>query len=318
MSRVISNDCLVELQQLGTLLREEPMARHTTFGIGGPAELYLKVNSRESLLGALIVAARLGLPHFVLGSGSNILVGDLGVRGLVIENKARAVAGPEEGPDGLSCWRVESGASFASLGRRLCRLGYWGLEWAVGIPGTLGGAVVYNAGAYGGCLADVLVSVEIAGRDGQVQTLPAEALSLEYRGSSFTRGLLKERAVLSVLLQLRHGDASEIMRRVNELDIKRKAAQPPGRNAGSIFKNPGDKPAWWYIDQVGLRGARQGDAEISAKHANFFMNVGRAQAADVKSLMEKAVERIQDRFGIELKPEVALVGAGFGRQKDRP
>ena len=300
-----------EFQAFGALFVDEPMARHTTFGIGGRADYLLKVRTRAALLGAFASASRRRLPHFVLGSGSNILVGDEGLRGLVIENEARAVEGPLDRADGSVAFRVDSGASFASLARRLCRAGYLGLEWAVGIPGTLGGAVVYNAGAYGGCLADVLRTVEVAGQAGQVDVFPAAALSLEYRGSGFTRGLFHDRAILSVELRLLRGDAEAIMQRVAELDRKRTAAQPPGRNAGSIFKNPSGKPAWWYIDQVGLRGARAGEAEISGKHANFFMNSGRARAADVKSLMDAAVVRVLERFGVELVPEVALVGEGF-------
>lgn len=308
---MIEEPLLDELRQLGTLLANEPMARHTTFGIGGYADCLLKVHSREALRQAFAMATRHDLPRFILGSGSNILVGDEGLRGVVIENEARAVEGPLEAEGALVAFRVDSGASFAGLARRLCRGGYLGLEWAVGIPGTLGGAVVYNAGAYGGCLADVLHSVEMVTADGRVAVLPAAALSLEYRGSVFTRGLFRDCAILSVELRLRRGDAEEVMQRVAELDRKRKAAQPPGRNAGSIFKNPPDKPAWWYIDQVGLRGVRAGDAEISNKHANFFMNAGRARAADVKALMDDAIDRVRDRFGIELKAEVALVGEGF-------
>jgi UDP-N-acetylmuramate dehydrogenase len=310
---VITERILDELRCFGRLLPGESMARHTTFGVGGAADYLLKVASPEGLRGAFVTAVRNGVPCFVLGSGSNILVGDGGMRGLVIENESRSVEGPAELGGGVVGFRVDSGASFAGLSRRLCRAGYLGLEWAVGIPGTLGGAVVYNAGAYGGCLADVLHSVAIAHPDGRVEELPAAALSLEYRGSVFTRGLFRDRAILSVELRLTAGDADAIMQRVAELDRKRKAAQPPGRNAGSIFKNPPDKPAWWYIDQVGLRGARAGDAEISVKHANFFMNAGRARATDVRALMDDAVRRVRDRFGVELQPEVALVGEGLER-----
>lgn len=300
-----------ELRDLGSLLRQEPMARHTTFGIGGPADLYLKVDSRAALLKAIRVARHVHLPFFVLGSGSNILVGDRGIRGLMIENGARALIGPDRERSGDVRLKAESGLSFAALGRRICRAGYWGLEWAVGIPGTVGGAVVYNAGAYGGCLADVLVGVEVADPDGSVEMLAAESLCLEYRGSVFTRGFFLDRVVLSVDLRVRAGDPAAIGARVGQLDSKRKAAQPPGRNAGSIFKNPAEKPAWWYIDQVGLRGARIGGAEISPKHANFFMNVGGARATDVKALMDEAIRRVQERFGVELHREVALVGEDF-------
>lgn len=302
------------LEACGTLRVDEPMSRHTTFGIGGCADLYLKVATTASLLGAVSVARQSRLPLFILGSGSNVLVGDRGIRGLVIENdvkEVKVIDAPNTSGEGSVCLRVDSGMSFAGLARRLCRQGLTGLEWAVGIPGTLGGAVVYNAGAYGGCLADVLIAIDVVDRDGQQQRLPAEVLRLEYRSSAFTRGLVRDRVILAVDLALREGESKSVMRQMAELDSKRKAAQPPGRNAGSIFKNPTERPAWWYIDQVGLRGARAGDAEISHKHANFFMNRGQARAAEVKALMDEAERRVRERFGVELHNEVELVGEGF-------
>jgi UDP-N-acetylmuramate dehydrogenase len=305
-------DALADLLEgLGELRRDEPMARHTTFGIGGPADLYLNVVDSDALAAAATAARHSDVPLFVLGSGSNVLVGDAGIRGLVIENDAHRIDGPVFLDAGRARVQGESGASFAATSRRLCRAGYWGLEWAVGIPGTLGGAVVYNAGAYGGCLADVLASIEVLEPDGSRRTIAAEALSLEYRGSAFTRGILRDRVIITVTFQLRAGDPVEIMAHVAALDSKRIATQPRGRNAGSIFKNPSEHPAWWLIDQVGLRGARIGDAEISAKHANFFSNAGRAQAREVKQLMDRASGQVRERFGIELHPEVALIGEGF-------
>jgi UDP-N-acetylmuramate dehydrogenase len=303
---------LRDLAEFGAVQSQEPLSRHTTFGIGGPADIYFKAPTQLALIKALDVSALHALPLFLLGSGSNILVGDGGVRGIVVENQAALVETPAVAPDGAVRLGAESGLSFASLARRLCRAGYTGLDWAVGIPGSMGGAVVYNAGAYGGCLADVLLGVDVADRTGSVEHLPAHVLGLEYRGSSFTRGLFADRVVLGLQFHLRHGDPASIAERVTELDRKRRAAQPPGRNAGSVFKNPDAKPAWWYIDQVGLRGARQGGAQISPKHANFFMNVDGARAADVKALMNEAARRVQERFGIDLHPEIGLVGEGFG------
>lgn len=296
------------LSEIAPVRESEPMARHTTFGIGGPADLYVRVSTLDQLTAAFVTARRHGLPAFVLGSGSNILVSDAGVRGVVIENDAKGIQGPDPLPNGKARAVAESGASFAATARRLCRAGYWGLEWATGIPGTLGGAVVYNAGAYGGCLADVLVSVRVADAEGGERELAAADLRLEYRGSVFTRGLLRDMVVLSVTFDLTPGDPEEIMRRVGELDTKRLAAQPRGRNAGSIFKNPPEHAAWSLIDKVGLRGHRVGDAEISQKHANFFSNTGHATAADVKALIDLAQQRVHEQFGIELHREVQLVG----------
>jgi UDP-N-acetylmuramate dehydrogenase len=290
---------------------DEPMARHTTFGIGGPADCYAVATTEEHLLALTGIAQRRHLPVFVLGSGSNILVGDAGIRGLVIENNATHSEEPITQEGGGFCLRAASGASFAALARRLALAGLAGLEWACGIPGTLGGAVVYNAGAYGGCLADVLLSVRVVNGDRPVE-IAASELSLGYRGSAFTRGILAGKLVLSADLLLHKGNASALTQRIADLDARRLAAQPRGRNAGSIFKNTPEHPAWWLIDQVGLRGHSIGDAEISTRHTNFFVNRGRARAGDIVALMDLARQRVKERFGLHLEAEVALVGEGFG------
>jgi len=306
---MVARELIAELPALGTMREQEPLARHTTFGIGGPADVYFVAHSPEALAGALSLCHRHQTPFFILGSGSNILVGDRGVRGVTIENRATQVEGPHPEGDGALV-HVGSGASLATLARSLARQGWAGLEWAAGIPGTVGGAVVYNAGAYGGCLADVLLSVRIADGEGERQ-VPATDLGLTYRGSAFTRGLLEGKGVLSATFRLLRGDAAHLAERVSELDRRRLAAQPRGRNAGSVFKNTPEHPAWWLIDQVGLRGQRIGDAVISPKHTNFIVNAGRARAADVSALIELARERVMARFGLELELEVALVGEGF-------
>ncbi len=291
------------LAPLGDLRRDEPLARHTTFGIGGPADLFLTVRSADALAAAFTAARDLDLPAFILGSGSNILVADAGIRGLVIDNRARA-----EHLDGLTL-RVESGASFAALARRMCRIGLDGLTWAVGIPGTLGGAVVYNAGAYGGSLADVLRRARLHLPGGRAEWIDAADLRLVYRGSLFTRGQLRGHAVLECELELAPGDPGELLRRAATYDEKRLTAQPRGRSAGSTFKNPPEAPAWKLIDAVGMRGYRRGDAAISEKHANFFVNEGNASAADVRWLIEEARRRVFEQFGIRLETEVEFVGA---------
>jgi len=291
------------LEPLGELRRAEKLARHTTFGVGGPADLFVTVRTSGALAAATNAAHELDVPMFVLGSGSNILVADAGIRGLVLDNRSRA-----EQTDGAVI-RVESGASFAAFARRMCRVGLDGLSWAVGIPGTIGGAVVYNAGAYGGCLADVLrrVRLQLPG-DGD-QWVEAADLGLVYRGSAFTRGQVGGKAVLEAELELQPGDARELLARAAAYDEKRLTAQPRGRNAGSTFKNPPDSPAWKLIEAVGLRGARRGDAAISDKHCNFFVNDGNADAADVAWLIAEAQRRVKEQFGVALEREVEFVGA---------
>lgn len=291
------------LAPLGDLRRDEMLARHTTFGVGGPADLFLTVRSADALGAATNAAFEAGVPVFVLGSGSNILVADAGIRGLVLDNRGRA-----EHAEGMVV-RIESGASFAAFARKMCRAGLGGLAWAVGIPGTIGGAVVYNAGAYGGCLADVLRRVRLQLPGNGDQWVEAADLDLVYRGSVFTKGTFDGKAVLEAELELAPGDSGELLARAASYDEKRLSAQPRGRNAGSTFKNPPESPAWKLIDSVGMRGMKRGDAAISDKHANFFVNDGNARAADVAWLIAEAQRRVKDQFGISLETEVKFVGA---------
>jgi UDP-N-acetylmuramate dehydrogenase len=293
------------LEPYGEVRRDEPLARHTTFGIGGPADVFVTVREATGLAAATRAAQDAGLPVFVLGSGSNILVADAGIRGLTIDNRARG-----EAPDstGLN-YRLESGTSFAAFARKMCRMGLDGLAWAVGIPGTLGGACVYNAGAYGGCLADVLTRVRLQEPGGRDAWVDAGELGLVYRGSAFTRGQFAGKTVLEAEVRLTHGDAKALVQQAAGYDARRLTAQPRGRNAGSTFKNPPEHPAWKLIDEVGLRGAERGEAAISDRHCNFFVNYGNARAADVAWLIAEAQRRVKERFGIELEREVEFVGA---------
>jgi len=307
---MIGRRFLHDLRAVAPIRFAEPLSAHTTWGVGGPADVYMVARTEEQLRRAFLLAHEHEVPVLVLGAGSNLLVGDEGFRGLVVENRVRWVEGPRAEGGGLRL-RVASGVAIASLARRLVRAGFEGLEWAAGIPGTLGGAVVYNAGAYGGCLADVLAFARLADGEGRVLDLGREELSLGYRGSALTRGLLRDMLVLEVELEVWPGDSQTLTARMRELERRRRAAQPRGRNAGSVFKNPPDRPAWWYVDQVGLRGYRIGDAQVSSKHANFILNLGRARAADIKALIDLARQRVRERFGIELELEVALVGEGF-------
>ena len=301
---------LQTLERITTVREQEPMSRHTTYGIGGPADYYAQAHDRETLKQLAMTARQWDTPLMVVGSGSNILVGDAGLRGLVIANETNAIESPEPAGDTMRL-RVATGAAFARVARHAARLGLHGLEWAAGIPGSMGGAVVYNAGAYGGCLADALAEVHTLNTDGTEETLAAEALGLAYRSSAFTRGLMRERVILDVVFSLTPGDADAALARIAELEARRKQSSPPGRNAGSTFKNPPQHPVWWLIDQVGLRGHRIGDAQISERHTNYFLNVGAARAADVVALMDLARQRVREQFGVELEAEVALVGEGF-------
>ena len=299
-----------DLQAIADVRQNEPMSRHTTFGIGGPADLYVVAQTRDELTRASLAAREADASVFVLGSGSNILVGDGGIRGIVLENQTGTIGAPETSDDHVYL-TVESGVPFASLARHVGRQGLQGLEWAAGIPGTLGGAVVYNAGAYGGCLADALHSVTLLHPDGREEAVPAADLGLAYRSSVFPRGMLSDRVVLDLPFTLAGGEAGDSLSRIDELEKRRKESSSRGRNAGSTFKNPDGHPVWWLIDQVGMRGHRIGDAQISDKHSNYFLNVGAATAAEVLELIELTRQRVREEFAIELETEVTYVGEGL-------
>jgi UDP-N-acetylmuramate dehydrogenase len=312
----VSHDAafLRAIAAVAPLREDEPLSRHTTIGIGGPADAYVTVAGRDQLESVLALCREAGVPVFVLGSGSNIVVGDKGIRGVVVENKTAALQdAPEPGAaSGSVLKRADGGCSFAAIARQLSFVGYAGLEWASGIPGTVGGAVVYNAGAYGGCLADVLQRVAVWDPNEGVIVLDAAALGLVYRGSAFTRGLMAGRVVLWAEFALWPGDAGELRARVADLDARRLKAQPRGRNAGSFFKNPPEQPAWRLLDGAGLRGHCIGGAQFSEKHCNFLINTGGATAADVAALKRLAERRVFEGFGVQLQNEVSLVGEGFG------
>lgn len=301
---------IARLREIAPVRLDEPLSRHTTFGIGGQADALVSVRNARELAQAVTAAREGGALWFILGAGSNILVGDRGIRGVVIENEAKGVEGPRE-LAGEWVVRAESGVAFATLARTLAKRGYGGIEWACGVPGTLGGAVVYNAGAYEGCLADVLRSIVVLEPDGSEREVPAVELGLRYRSSALLRGELPGRVVLVVELTVTPGGALALTRKVAAYDAQRLEAQPRGRNSGSTFKNPPGEQAWELIDRAGLRGYRIGDAQISEKHCNFIENLGAARAADVAALMREARQRVREETGIELENEVALVGEGF-------
>jgi UDP-N-acetylmuramate dehydrogenase len=186
--------------------------------------------------------------------------------------------------------------------------GYGGVEWACGIPGSLGGAVVSNAGAYGRSLGDVLISARLTNAAGEVSELSPAELELEYRKSALATGTIGESAVLAVDVRLQKGDAKALKETIRGYDKQRKSAQPTGQNCGSVFKNPPNKPAWKYVDDAGLRGHRIGNAQFSEQHSNFILNLGGATAKDITSLIELAQDKIREQTGVEMTPEVAFVG----------
>jgi len=289
----------------------EPLARHTFYRIGGPADLFFRAQSAGELATAVKLARQSGVPCFVLGIGTNLLVSDYGVRGLVVQNRARAVTWTEMGDQ---MWvTAESGASLSRLARQAARQGWAGLTWACGIPGTVGGGVVQNAGAHGACLADVLQSVTVLDEGDAAQRIPAGNLELGYRSSIFKEKTGRAWVILAAEMVLQRGDPEELAARIAGHDAWRRERQPVGASCGSVFKNPPGDYAGRLIEAAGLKGQRVGGAEISPLHANFIVNAGGAMARDVVALIDRARDEVKRQFGVSLELEIELVGE-WGRE----
>jgi UDP-N-acetylmuramate dehydrogenase len=281
----------------GGLRPGEPLARYTTWRIGGPAELLAEPADREDLLLAVGWARAAGQPWRILGNGSNLLVADGGVRGLVLRVR--------EGLDDISLdgSRIATGAGvmLSALASEAAAAGLAGVELLSGIPGTVGGAVIMNAGVPGQELGDLVEEVEYLEADGSSRRYDRQACRFHYRGSRFSGG---SGIVLRVRLLLREDDPAEIRKRAKSAASERRAKQPTSLpSCGSVFCNPEGDPAGRLIEEAGLKGTRIGDIEISSLHANFFVNVGDGRSVDVLALVEKVRLEIVRRFGIHLQPE---------------
>jgi UDP-N-acetylmuramate dehydrogenase len=294
-----------------------PMARHTAARVGGPADGLLEVRSVDELVDVSRILWSMDTPFVILGGSSNVLVSDAGLRGVVVLNRARQARFDEEG-ENPTVW-AESGANFSVIARQAAQRGLAGLEWAAGIPGTVGGAVVGNAGAHGAEMAGQLRMAEILHRNGKIETWTVDQFSYTYRSSVIKERQAVERVdmgvkqspstvVLSAVIGLEHGSPDEILKRIETLTAHRRRTQPPGASMGSMFKNPQGDYAGRLIDGVGLKGTRIGDAQISPLHANFFMNLGQATATDIKKLIDLAQQRVFDQFGVKLALEIELLG----------
>ncbi|MGI6037833.1 MAG: UDP-N-acetylmuramate dehydrogenase [Limnochordia bacterium] len=284
------------------VLPQEPMTNHTSFRIGGPADLLVLPQTAEQIIKIIDFCRRNGIPHLVIGNGSNLLVRDGGIRGIVI--KIAANFSQIQVQDRRI--KAQAGASLNSIAFLACRKGLTGLEFAAGIPGTIGGAVYMNAGAYNGEMKDVLVQATILTTAGRVETWSEEELGLAYRHSNVSaqRGI-----VLDVLLELQKKDPESIRTEIRRLLALRKAKQPlDWPSAGSTFKRPPDNYAGALIEKAGLKGARIGDAQVSNRHAGFIINKGHATAQDVIQLIKHIQKTVYDKFGVQLEPEVRIVG----------
>jgi UDP-N-acetylenolpyruvoylglucosamine reductase len=290
---------------------DEPMSKHDSLRVGGPAALFVVADRVEQLVGAVLFARRRGIPHVVLGNGTNVLVGDYGIDGLVIHNRTRDIS-HQVLEDGNSVWSVASGVLFSRLARITCEQGWTGLEWSSSVPGSVGGGVVSNAGAHGKEIVDDLLSIEVLTLEGEVERWPVEKLGLAYRTSIFKaheqRTLGPAEVVLRADLLLRPDHDRSCEARMRGYLEERQAKQPQGKSAGSTFKKPPGYSAGWLVEQVGMKGQTHGRAQFSPKHANFMMNLGGATAADVLALMDEARRRVKEQFQVELQPEIEFLG----------
>ncbi|NUM45855.1 MAG: UDP-N-acetylmuramate dehydrogenase [Anaerolineales bacterium] len=280
-----------------------PLARYTAALVGGAADALLEVKTADELALAVEMLWAEDLPFTILGGGSNILVSDAGVRGVVLLNRAKKVRFALED---ATVW-AESGANFGALARQAATKSLSGLEWAAGIPGTVGGAVFGNAGAHDGDMAHNLIEAAVLDRLTGRQTWPVEKMQYEYRSSA-----LKENPgqtiILSARLQLGHSPSEAIQAKMDTFLAHRHRTQPPGASMGSMFKNPPRDFAGRLIDAAGLKGTRVGGAEISRLHGNFFINVGNATASDVYNLLQLARQTVAEKFGVHLTLEIELIG----------
>ncbi len=289
------------------IIREqEPLSAHTTFRIGGPAAYYLIPEDRDEVRDAIAFAEEKKLPFYVLGRGSNMLFDDEGFRGVIIEiGRGMEQVSMEDIPDGTVRVTAQAGIAMSSFAMQLAEAELTGFEFAGGIPGTLGGGITMNAGAYGGEIRDCIRDATVMTESGEILVLAKEQLELGYRASVIQK---KKYIVLEGSFVFVRGKKEEIMAKMKDLNQRRRDKQPlEFPSAGSTFKRPEGYFAGKLIQDAGLRGYRVGDAQVSEKHSGFVINRGNATAAEVRQLIHDVQERVQEKFQVRLEPEVRIV-----------
>ncbi|MCB5569821.1 UDP-N-acetylmuramate dehydrogenase [Mediterraneibacter faecis] len=292
--------CTITKQE--NVMKDEPMKKHTTFRIGGPADYFVTPESKEEIQAIVELCKKEEIPYSLIGNGSNLLVGDKGYRGVILQIFKK-----------MNQIRVEENKIYAGAGALLSKIAatalsesLTGFEFAAGIPGTLGGAVRMNAGAYGGEMKQVLESVEVMTADGEFLTIPVEEMGLAYRTSVVEQ---KNYIVLEAVISLEKGNPEKIKEVMDDLKEKRVTKQPlEYASAGSTFKRPEGYFAGKLIEDAGLRGFRVGDAQVSEKHCGFVINRGNASAAEVMELMRQVEDRVEENSGVRLEAEVRRIG----------
>ena len=281
---------------------KEPMSRHTTFRAGGPADFFVTPEKEGQVRKTLSLLKEAQVPRYIMGNGSNLLVGDRGYRGVILQicKKMNRIRIQD------TVIQAQAGALLSKIAAEAQAKRLTGFEFASGIPGSLGGAAMMNAGAYGGEMKQVLIQAQILNASGEIEDVLAEEMELGYRSSVFSRN---GGVILSASIQLEPGDPSAIQSRMEELKFLRTSKQPlEYPSAGSTFKRPEGYFAGKLIQDAGLRGFQVGGAQVSEKHCGFVINKDQASAMDIRSLMEQVSEKVYTRFGVRLEPEVKLIG----------
>lgn len=293
---------LIDVLEENRIYTKEPMKKHTTFRVGGEADYFVLPKTIEEVKGIVALCHEMNMPYYVLGNGSNLLVGDKGYRGVVIQIYKEMNEIQVEG-DKI---KVQAGALLSKIGAVALNAELTGFEFAAGIPGTVGGAVVMNAGAYGGETKDILEDATVLTPEGEVLVLKNEELNLGYRTSIVKE---KDYIVLAATIALKKGEKEAIKARMDELKVQRTTKQPlEFPSAGSTFKRPEGYFAGKLIQDAGLRGFKVGGAQVSEKHCGFVINTGDATAADVLELINQVSAIVKEKFGVELEPEVKKLG----------
>ncbi len=290
----------------GEIKFDEPMSAHTSLKIGGSVEIMIFPEDPISLKNVLLAAEKAEIPVFVFGGGTNLLLEDRGVEGIAVSLKAfRDIEFTKETDDRNVVLYVGSGVPLANLINFAQRKGYSGLEPLAGIPGYVGGAVYMNVGSFGTEIKDVIVSVAVMNMHGEIKILEKDKLGFSYRSSNLPEGSI----ILSTNITLKRDNPDEVVKRSKEFLKKKRITQPLGEySAGCVFKNPERDTAGRLIDTAGCKGMRVGDAEVSKVHANYFINKGKATCKDFKELMETVKTKVKDYNGIELEPEIKIIG----------
>jgi UDP-N-acetylmuramate dehydrogenase len=290
--------------KLGDKVKENvSLAPYTSARIGGPADVLITAESVDELARIIKLLRKQEIDYLMLGGGSNVLVSDRGVRGVVVLNRAKGVRFHNDDEPSVT---VESGVIFSNLANRCASKGYAGLEWAATVPGTIGGAVYGNAGAFGGDVSGSLIWVELLTENGR-EKFTAEQMRYGYRTSILKRGEL-DAVVLAAELSLRNSTKEQVITNIEQFGAHRKATQPPGASMGSMFKNPNGDYAGKLIESAGLKGTRIGNAEISPLHGNFFINHGTTKADDIRALIGLVRKTVKEKHNVDLELEIELVG----------